>query len=356
MAGRRSGDAFKHLSSLFRVGTLAGVPDAQLLERFVAGRDEAGEMAFRALVERHGPMVLRVCQSVLGDRHDAEDAFQVTFLVLARKAGSIRKQRSLGSWLHGVAHRVALRAQTAARRRLARETKAAKRAEMAAPSAEPGEDRADLAAALHQEITRLPAKYRAPIVLCYLEGMTHDQAASELGWPVGTVRGRLARARDMLRTRLTRRGLTLVAGLGRRGVATGDGVRGASGRPGGRDGRRRTRLRGGRSLDPDRGAPAPGRAQEHGPHPIGQVGSAPGDDRPRRRRRGHARVFRRNEALRRADLHREVPAGPTAGPDRPGGRPAAGRGPGPAGDHSLSACGQSDPDRLCPRWRDPGLV
>jgi RNA polymerase sigma factor (sigma-70 family) len=213
MAGRRSGDVFKHLSSLFRVGTLAGVPDAQLLERFVAGRDEAGEMAFGALVERHGPMVLRVCQSVLGHRHDAEDAFQVTFLILARKAGSIRKQRFLGSWLHGVAYRVALRAQTASRRRLARETKAAKGAEMTAPCAEPVEDELDLTAALHQEITRLPAKYRAPIVLCYLEGMTHDQAASELGWPVGTVRGRLARARDLLRNRLTHRGLTLSAGL-----------------------------------------------------------------------------------------------------------------------------------------------
>ena len=213
MAGRQSGDVFKHLSSLFRVGTQAGVPDAQLLDRFVAGRDEAGEAAFRALVERHGPMVLGVCQNVLGDRHDAEDAFQVTFLVLARKAGSIRKQRALGSWLHGTAHRVALRAQTAARRRLGRETKVAKGVEIAAPAAEAGEDHRDLAAALHQEIRWLPEKYRVPIVLCYLQGMTHDHAASELGWPVGTVRGRLARGRDMLRTRLTRRGLTLSSGF-----------------------------------------------------------------------------------------------------------------------------------------------
>ena len=272
MAGRRSGDVFRHLSSLFQVGTLAGVPDAQLLERFVAGRDEAGEMAFRALVERHGPMVLRVCQSVLGDRHEAEDAFQVTFLVLARKAGSIRKQRSLGSWLHGVAHRVALRGQTAARRRLARETEAAKRAEMSAPSAEPGEDQADLAAALHQEIRRLPEKYLAPIVLCYLQGMTHDQAASELGWPVGTVRGRLARARDMLRTRLTRRGLTLsaefVAAAGplpetvsaALSAALVDATVGAALGP-----------RVGRGLDQNRGPSAPGRAQKHGPHSVGPV-------------------------------------------------------------------------------------
>jgi RNA polymerase sigma factor (sigma-70 family) len=213
MAGGQSGDLSRHLSSLFRVGTLAGVPDAQLLERFVAGRDEAGEAAFRALVERHGPMVLRVCQNVLGDRHDSEDAFQVTFLVLARNAGSIRKQRSLGSWLHGVAHRVALRAQTAARRRRIHERKVLTRLETATPGAEPGEDLRDQAAALHQEIAHLPEKYRAPIVLCYLQGMTHDQAANEMGWPVGTVRGRLARARDLLRARLTRRGLALPAGL-----------------------------------------------------------------------------------------------------------------------------------------------
>lgn len=213
MAGGRSGDLSKHLSSVFRVGTLVGVPDAQLLQRFVAGRDEVGEAAFRALVERHGPMVLRVCQSVLGDRHGAEDAFQVTFLILARKAGSIRNHRSVGSWVHGVARRVALRAQSEARRRLARETKVAKGAKMASPSLEPGEDHGESARALHQEITRLPEKYRAPIVLCYLEGMTHEQAARELGWPVGTVRGRLARARGLLRTRLTRRGLALSAGL-----------------------------------------------------------------------------------------------------------------------------------------------
>ena len=109
MAGRQSGDLVKQVSSLFRFGTVAGVSDAQLLERFVDGRDEAGEMAFRTLLERHGPMVLRVCRGVLGDPHAAEDALQVTFLVLSRKARSIRKHGSLASWLHGVAHHVALR-------------------------------------------------------------------------------------------------------------------------------------------------------------------------------------------------------------------------------------------------------
>jgi RNA polymerase sigma factor (sigma-70 family) len=210
MASGRSGDLPRQLQALFQIGTLGGLSDAQLLERFVAGRDEAGEAAFRALVDRHGPMVLRVCRSVLHDEHDAEDAFQVTFLVLARKAGSIRKQKSIGSWLHGVAHRVALKARTAARRRRAHESRAA---EVVAMSGETAGDALDLSPVLHEEIARLPAKYRAPIVLCYLEGMTQDQAARELDWPVGTVRGRIARARDLLRTRLTRRGLALSAGI-----------------------------------------------------------------------------------------------------------------------------------------------
>jgi RNA polymerase sigma factor (sigma-70 family) len=206
MASGRSGDFLKNLSTLFQAGTVGGLSDAQLLEQFSIRRDGGGEAAFRALVERHGPMVLRVCLSVLRDEHDAEDAFQVTFVVLARKARSIRKQDSLASWLHGVAHRVALKVRTAARRRRAHESKVA-----ASPVS--GEDVSDLSPMLHQEIERLPAKYRVPIVLCYLEGMTQDQAARELGWPIGTVRGRLARARDLLRTRLTRRGLTLSAGL-----------------------------------------------------------------------------------------------------------------------------------------------
>ena len=196
MASGRSGDLSRQLQALFQIGTLGGLSDAPLLERFVAGRDEAGEAAFRALVDRHGPMVLRVCRSVLQDDHDAEDAFQVTFLVLARKAGSIRKQKSIGSWLHGVAHRVALKARTAARRRRAQNRG---RRRWRRCRGEPAGDSSDLSPVLHEEIARLPAKYRAPIVLCYLEGMTQDQAACELGWPVGTVRGRIARARDLLR-------------------------------------------------------------------------------------------------------------------------------------------------------------
>ena len=159
-------------------------------------------------MDRHGPMVLRVCRSVLDKDHDAEDAFQVTFLVLARKAGSIRKQKSIGSWLHGVAHRVALKARIAARRRRARI--AGGGGGGVAESSEPDTDSRRCSTRRSRDC---PRNTGAPIVLCYLEGMTQDQAARELGWPVGTVRGRLARARDLLRTRLTRRGLTLSAGL-----------------------------------------------------------------------------------------------------------------------------------------------
>ena len=218
MGSRRSGNWFGHLETLFRDGAIGGLSDAQLLELFVACRDEAGEAAFRALVERHGPMVLRVCRSLLHDPSDADDAFQVTFLALARKAGSIRKCDSLASWLHGTARHVALKTQRAARRRRARESRVAE-VVMGGVSQQPAGEDQELSPILHEEIGRLPAKYRAPIVLCYLEGMTHDRAAVELGWPVGTVRGRLARARDVLKSRLIRRGLVVSAGMVSSGAA-----------------------------------------------------------------------------------------------------------------------------------------
>ena len=188
MGSGRSTELFGHLEALFQFGTVGGLSDAELLERFVPAAMRQARRLSR-LVERHGPMVLRVCRSVLDDPHDAEDAFQVTFLALARKAGSIRKQGSIASWLHGTALRVARKARTAARRRL--------RAGVAGGGgggvvrSQPAVEDRDLSPILHEEIERLPANYRAPIVLCYLEGMTHDQAAFELGWPVGTVRGRL---------------------------------------------------------------------------------------------------------------------------------------------------------------------
>ncbi len=185
-----------YLSALFRVGTVAGLGDRVLLERFAERQDASdasAELAFAALVERHGPMVLRVCRAVLGDRHESEDAFQATFLVLASRARSIRRGDSVGSWLHGVALRVANRERRRAARRRHHERR---HAEMTAAS-ESDPDRGvrptdDVDRVLHEEIGRLPEKYRKPVVLCYLEGLTHDQAADQLGWPVGTVRRRLS--------------------------------------------------------------------------------------------------------------------------------------------------------------------
>jgi RNA polymerase sigma factor (sigma-70 family) len=200
----------RHLRTLFNVGTYGALTDGQLLDRFAAGGDEAAELAFAALVERHGPMVLRVCRSVLRDEHEAQDAFQATFLVLVRRRGSIWVGDSLGPWLHGVARRVASAARSAATRRRRHERKAAERA---GPDGfeSGGEDQRALEQALHEEIGRLPERYRAPVVHCLLEGLTHEQAAQSLGWPLGTVKSRLAQGRERLRLRLTRRGLTPAA-------------------------------------------------------------------------------------------------------------------------------------------------
>jgi RNA polymerase sigma factor (sigma-70 family) len=204
---------------LFGVGTIAGMSDGQLLERFLAGRDEAGEMAFEALVARHGPMVMRVCKNVLDDSHDVHDAFQAVFLVLARRAIAIRDRQSVGSWLYGVAVRVTARARVASIRRRIRDRNTLGAARVIAgdisnrQAASPIE-RNDRAEVVHQELFQLPDKYRAPVVLCYLEGLTHDEAAARLSWPVGTVRSRLARARDRLRTRLSRRGVSAPASIG----------------------------------------------------------------------------------------------------------------------------------------------
>ena len=194
---------------LFHAGTTGGLTDEQLLERFVDRDCEVRELAFAELVARHGPMVLRICRMILRDSHDAEDAFQATFLVLARRGWSIRQRGSAASWLHGVARRVALSARSAAVRRRAHERRAA---EMTMPSGgDPGWN--DLGDVLHQEIERLPEKYRSAIVLCDLEGLTEGQAAQRLEWPIGTLRTRLRRGRDQLRGRLVRRGLAPSAAL-----------------------------------------------------------------------------------------------------------------------------------------------
>ncbi len=209
MSRARYGVVLRQIQTLYHVGTVGALTDGQLLERFTAGVGEPAELAFAALVERHGPMVLRVCRSVLREPHDAQDAFQATFLVLVRKAGSIRKRDSLASWLHGVACRIAAGAKAATARRLRHERNAAEAAVTSVADRDPD----DLAPVLHEELDRLPEKYRAPIVLCYLESLTHEQAAQQLHWPVGTVRSRLARGREQLRGRLMRRGLTLSVGL-----------------------------------------------------------------------------------------------------------------------------------------------
>jgi RNA polymerase sigma factor (sigma-70 family) len=188
-------------------GPAAVRSDEQLLEGFLRG--DASE-ALEALVERHGPMVLGVCRRVLHDSNDAEDAFQATFLVLLRKAGSIRRGESLGPWLYGVAHRVARKAQAGAARRRALLPRPA---EASVP--DPGDEaaRRDLRRVLDEEVSRLPARYRDSVVLCYFEGHSKEEAARQLGCPAGTVSAWLARAREQLRGRLVRRGLALSAGL-----------------------------------------------------------------------------------------------------------------------------------------------
>jgi RNA polymerase sigma factor (sigma-70 family) len=181
--------------------------DGPLLERFVAGHDQT---AFIAMVLRHGPTVWGVCQRVLRDGPDAEDAFQATFLVLARKAGSIARPDLLGNWLYGVAYRTAREAKSRRATRRARES----RVQRHTPSnADPQVEWADLRPVLDEELNRLPEKFRRPFVLCYVEGKTNEEAARLLNCPKGTVLSRLAWARERLRCRLTRRNITLTAGL-----------------------------------------------------------------------------------------------------------------------------------------------
>jgi RNA polymerase sigma factor (sigma-70 family) len=202
--------ALRQLRALFADGTATGLSDRELLERYAAKRAEsaeaatAAEAAFTALVDRHGAMVWGVCRRVLGDVHLTEDAFQATFLVLIRKAGSVRVDGSLGRWLYGIARRVALRARTQAGRRDPRI------GQVEPPSLDDpvGEvELLDLRSTVGEELDRLPAKYRCPIELCHLQGMTYEQAARQLNWPVATIKSRLTQGRLRLRSRLVRRGL-----------------------------------------------------------------------------------------------------------------------------------------------------
>jgi RNA polymerase sigma factor (sigma-70 family) len=200
-------DLVRYLRTLAAGQVNDACTDQQLLEQFVTRREET---SFAALVHRHGPMVLGVCRRVLGHDQDAEDAFQATFLVLVRKAGSIRKHESFSSWLHGVAYHVAEKLRAKELRRAVHERKAANR-----PSVDPAEDVAwrEIRCLLDSELARLPERYRGPLVLCYLQGKTQDEAARQLDWSLRTFRRRLQCARDLLSRRLIRRGVTLSAAL-----------------------------------------------------------------------------------------------------------------------------------------------
>jgi RNA polymerase sigma factor (sigma-70 family) len=210
------GSLLQHLRRLIG-GPAADAPDAQLLSQFL---DQQDETAFAALVARHGPLVLGVCRRVLHDPHAAEDVFQATFMVLAKRAGAIQRPEALSSWLYGVAYRVAARARFQAKQRQVHETQVPAMSRAAADperdplrmdTADPLSDasRRELRSVLDEELNLLPEKYRMPMVLCYLEGKTNEEAAQQLRWTKGTVSGRLARARDLLRDRLARRGFAL---------------------------------------------------------------------------------------------------------------------------------------------------
>ena len=195
------------------MGALGAMPDRSLLDHFARG-GEAAEAAFATLVERHGPMVLRVCRHVLADGHLAEDAFQVTFLLLARRARTIHDPDALAGWLHRVARRVALRARAGCHRVKEREER---RAAEIAVADDDRLQRDELCAIVHEEIDRLADAQRLPILLCALEGLSHEEAAQRLRWPLGTVKSRLVRGRRSLQSRLARRGLApalaLAAGI-----------------------------------------------------------------------------------------------------------------------------------------------
>src|SRR5262245_65354363 len=199
--------ALRNVSKLVTSARHSVHSDGDLLRRFSAHQDQA---AFRALLQRHGPMVYGVCCRTLHDPHDAEDVLQATFLVLLKKAAALRGRDSVAGWLHEVAHRLALKAKSEALRRGVKERRAA-----AKESPDPVDQLTvrEAQAVLHEELHRLTETLRAPLVLCYLESATQDEAARQLGWSVRTLKRRLQRGRDILHRRLLRRGLTLSAAL-----------------------------------------------------------------------------------------------------------------------------------------------
>ena len=214
MAGRStSATLLRDVRAIFEFGVARDVSDRELLDRYLLADRAAAEAAFTFLVDRHGPMVLHVCRQLLDDPYDVEDAFQATFLVFLRRAESIRKRDSLASWLFGVATHVARRREPLQMARRIHERQAG---ELALAYREAG-GHSDKLAALHGEIARLPERYREPIVLCHLEGLSTAAAAVRLGCAHGTVLSRLARARGRLRGSLTRRGRLEFAGPVARG-------------------------------------------------------------------------------------------------------------------------------------------
>ena len=206
MRGLRRGQGSPGLEVLLRDGVSTGLTDKELMDRFTASRDPSAELAFATLVARHGPMVMNVCRRILNDPSDADDAFQATFLVLVRRAGAIHFGTSLGPWLYGVSVRVARRIRNVGARRAFLSDAADVLASLPDPVS--GTDgRLDLRMAIDEGLDHLPDGYRSAVVLCHLEGLTHEEAADRLNCPVGTVRSRLARGRALLRGHLARLGL-----------------------------------------------------------------------------------------------------------------------------------------------------
>ena len=196
-------DALRQIEAIFDGGIVSGLSDGELLERFVKQRDEVAEIAFAELIRRHGPMVLRVCKASIRNEHDAHDAFQATFLILVQKSGSLWARESLGPWLHAVASRIAAGIRSAEVRRKRHEQKLGEQSGRFAKS----EIRGDDDGLVHDEVRPASGRHRAVLVLCDLEGLTHEEAAQRLGWPTGTVKSRQTRARARLRSTLIRRGL-----------------------------------------------------------------------------------------------------------------------------------------------------
>ncbi len=211
MIQQRTWTASRSLETLLRIGNTGNLDDDQLLEWFTACNDGRGAEAFRVLVERYGAIVMGVCRGVLGDVHEADDAFQATFLILIRKAGSIRNRRAIGPWLHGVAMRVARRARARANRRLGFEKPLDQ--VTCATLTHTHAERNERIELVHEELDRLPEKLRSPLILCYLEALSYKQTARRLGINEPTLRGRLHRGRQRLKARLRARGIGVETAL-----------------------------------------------------------------------------------------------------------------------------------------------